>query len=460
MTVTTSSSSIPSVTFALLKAMHQFAFVVDQDGRISVWNEAAEQLLGWSAEDICGQTPDHLLAGTQETWLEVASRLRRASGEPTEVRLRHSGGNEVQLGLIAIAAPEPDAGALVVLGQPVGAPDKPDEAHSRLLAEQQERLAVLRGLLHSLTDGVFLVDQDGVVAVWSAPLETLLGLRRAAMLGHSATAMLEALAEVAADPPTIRGELEQAVRLLDEQPVVYLTTSPPQQRLIQVRLFHVQGSRGTLLGWGGLVRDLTRADEMNVLTTVAHELRTPLAAIKGYTTTLLDNLGRWDSGTIQEFLQTIKGSADQLSRLVENILDLSSLEANRLALERQRVDLAQLAAQAVDEIAQTTRRQRFTVEFPADYPMAEGDPLRLRQVFANLLQNAVKYAPATSPIVLTGETDAEFVRVRVRDWGPGVRPEDQERIFERFYRVRPIGRAARGGRGTGPLHRPPDCGSP
>jgi len=315
--------------------------------------------------------------------------------------------------------------------------------------EQQGGLGMLRSLIHSLTDGVFQVDAQGLVSVWSETLAELVGVEASEVLGHAYGTALDAIAAIAPQPGGVRPDLEHAVRVVDEQPVVYVTAASPQPQLLQVRLFPVQDEAGSALGWGGLVRDLTRTDEINVLTTVAHELRSPLAAIKGHAATLLDNYGRWDASTVEEFLQVISNSTDELSRLVENILDLSRLEAKRLSLQRRSVRLDQLAAEMADQLRPEGRGRRFEVDFPPEFPAILADQLRVRQVLGNLLQNARKFSPAHTLIRITGEYHGDTVSVRVFDQGPGVPADEQERIFERFYQASNTADAQGGGLGLG-----------
>lgn len=186
------------------------------------------------------------------------------------------------------------------------------------------------------------------------------------------------------------------------------------------------------------------------ISVVSHELRRPLASIKGYAATLLLD-DTWDQATRRDFLQVIDEESDRLSDLVENLLDLSRLGSGMLTLSREPILLPKLAASACDLIASQPHLDghTFTVDFPESFPTIEGDPTRVSQVLLNLVENAVKYSEPGTIVELSGRAypEAGYVEVTVRDEGVGLRPEDRMRIFDRFYRV--DNTLARKSQGTG-----------
>ncbi len=214
------------------------------------------------------------------------------------------------------------------------------------------------------------------------------------------------------------------------------------------------GSDGQLSNIIANVRDIThfrKAQEMqNVfISTVSHELKTPVALIKGYAGTLRREDTVWDPEIIRNGLAVIEDEADRLTMLIEDLLAASKLQAQRMELELSEVRLDQLAAQSVERFRTQTDIHDFTLSFPPDFPTVRVDEARLRQVLDNLVSNAIKYSPNGGTIEVGGEADDDTVTVYVRDQGIGLSNSEQERIFERFYRVDDTLRRTTQGAGLG-----------
>lgn len=186
------------------------------------------------------------------------------------------------------------------------------------------------------------------------------------------------------------------------------------------------------------LRDVTRESEAErmrtaLVSTVSHELRSPLTAIKGYVDSLLDG-GPWDEATEREFLDIIAASAEKLAVLVDNLLDAAKLEAGVLRMEMEPVRVERIAQQVLDHRRRLTPGHELRLEADDNLPLAEADPVRLEQILANLVDNAIKYSPAGGAVTV-GITGGDMITVRVSDQGIGITPEDAERLFERFFRV-------------------------
>jgi signal transduction histidine kinase len=179
------------------------------------------------------------------------------------------------------------------------------------------------------------------------------------------------------------------------------------------------------------------ADDPGLLSTLAHEMRTSLTAIKGCSTALLADEIALSPEARREFLQIIDQECDVLQELVHNLLESSRIDAGRLRLELQPVRLQRLVEGAIRETGQTPRHH-YVVEL-GDVPIVDADPARIEQVLRNLLDNAVKYSPQGGMIVIRGERrQAEGqgeVVVSVADQGMGIAPEHLNRLFEKFFRV-------------------------
>jgi signal transduction histidine kinase len=172
-----------------------------------------------------------------------------------------------------------------------------------------------------------------------------------------------------------------------------------------------------------------------LISTLAHEMRTPLTSIKGYSTALLMEEVSFDPKTQQEFLQSIDEECDVLQDLIHDLLESSIIDAGLLRLEPQPVMLSRLAKSLTDDIANHTQQHRFLVDFPSRFPIVDADPQRIAQVLRNLLDNAVKYSPQGGLIVVRGEVHEDEVVISVADQGVGIAPEHLNRLFEKFFRV-------------------------
>ena len=172
-----------------------------------------------------------------------------------------------------------------------------------------------------------------------------------------------------------------------------------------------------------------------LISTLAHEMRTPLTSIKGYSTALLMEEINIEPETQREFLQFIDEECDVLQTLIHDLLESSIIDAGLLRLEPQPVQLPRLAKNVTDDIARRTKIHRFLLDFPEHFPILDADPDRIVQVLRNLLDNAVKYSPDGGLIVVRGEVREEEVVVSVADQGVGLTPEHLNRLFEKFFRA-------------------------
>ncbi len=214
-----------------------------------------------------------------------------------------------------------------------------------------------------------------------------------------------------------------------------------------------RNEEGEIVQYIANVRDMTRlreAEELKqtLLSVISHELKTPVSIIKGYAGTLAREDAAWDQQTLTDGLRIIEEEADRLDRLITNLLEASRLQAGGFKLKPTVLDLVDLAKTAVENLQATTAKHTLSLHFPPHFPHIYGDFDRLREVFTNLIGNAIKYSPDGGHIQVGGQSvDQNTVRLYVKDEGIGIPPADQERIFDRFYRV--DNRLARQTPGTG-----------
>lgn len=174
--------------------------------------------------------------------------------------------------------------------------------------------------------------------------------------------------------------------------------------------------------------------QSDFISTISHELRNPLGFIKGYATTLLRPDTHWDPSTQKEFLEIIERETNNLTDLIEDLLDSSRLQSGQLEFDFSPVRVDSLVRDEVNRLLITHPNQKIEMDFETNIPAIEGDARKLAQVFDNLLSNEAKYAPDAT-LVISIVTEEKFLVVRFQDDGPGIPTEYQDKIFTRFFRV-------------------------
>jgi signal transduction histidine kinase len=196
---------------------------------------------------------------------------------------------------------------------------------------------------------------------------------------------------------------------------------------------------------------LREADRLKSLfiSTITHELQSPLGFIKGYATSLLRRDGDFDEKTKREFLQVISDETDALSALVDDLLDVSRIEAGALSVDKEPVSLGGLVRRSVQRAKAKSELHQFRLRLAAGLPTADADPHRIEQVLRNLLDNAVKYSPSGGVVTVSVALRYGLLVTSVSDEGIGVPHEEQRRVFERFFRGSGAAGASRRGVGLG-----------
>jgi PAS domain S-box-containing protein len=206
---------------------------------------------------------------------------------------------------------------------------------------------------------------------------------------------------------------------------------------------------GTLLNIIATVRDITRfreAEEIKstFISVISHELKTPVALIKGYVSTLRREDAVWDRSVVDDSLAVIEEEADRLTELIENLLDASRLQAGALKINLCDVSVDMLAERMAERFRTQTDQHKIVVDFPPGFPIVMADENRLEQVFSNLISNSIKYSAQGGEIRITGQVRPDQIIVCVSDQGPGIAPEDVPHVFDRFYRSSNAKRTTKG----------------
>jgi PAS domain S-box-containing protein len=313
---------------------------------------------------------------------------------------------------------------------------------ARLYREVEERSDAAWVLEH-VADGILLLDRNGVIRLWNPAAEAITHIPAADVVGHPASESI----------PGWKTAVER----------VPVSASPdPGHDEVMIPVETSRGERWIAISgvrfFGGTVyafRDLTDARRLeeikaDFIATASHELRTPLAAVYGAAQTLLRHDFALDEPGRERFVSLIADESERLGRIVNEILLANQLDAGRLELESEPFDAGDL----VERVVEATRMHAppsvaLEVEASDSVPQVAADADKVRQVLVNLVENAIKYSPDGGRVeVGLAERDG-FLRFQVRDEGLGVAPEDQERIFEKFYRADPQMTRGVGGTGLG-----------
>lgn len=298
-------------------------------------------------------------------------------------------------------------------------------------------------ILDLLPDGMLHLDADHTVLVANAAMCAFTGFSREELVGRS---VLETLAprgrdgkplwtdgwHVSASLRSVRGVPEQQVKLCHGRGGVV-------EALVTAR--YIRRDDGGVDGAVLAVRAASRrahqaAAGIEIVSTVSHELRSPLTSVKGYTSLLLNRWGRLPDEQRRIMMEQINHDADRVTRLITELLDITRLESGRLFLRRQMVSLPDLTERVVQKVAIEYPDLEADIDFSAGFPDVYADPDKLEQVLTNLVENACKYASRKGIEVRGGpdDGDGDMVSVSVADKGEGIPREDLSRVFTKFFR--------------------------
>ncbi len=312
--------------------------------------------------------------------------------------------------------------------------DQTEEQFNALRKEQ----AMLSAVLDHMTDGVLIADDDGRVQMLNNAAEKLFRIENEQALGRSVVEVMRHYSLVElwektknGDPETVTMEIGSAHKYL---------------QVVGISLEKDLPGRSMLL-----FQDLTQTHQLEIvrrdfISNISHELRTPMAGLKAISETLLDG-ALDDPPAARKFVVRMDSEVDNLSQMVNELLELSRIEAGRSNFEFQRSEPCRLMDKVIERMTLQAERVgvSLTQECPPYLPKVFADPGRISQVFVNLIHNAIKFTPNGGHIHLSAWQDGDKVIFKVSDDGVGIPKKDIGRIFERFYKAD----RARAGGGTG-----------
>jgi PAS domain S-box-containing protein len=421
---------------------------VDVEGRWLRANDRLCEIVGYSREELLGLTfqqithPDDLQADLALTERLLAGEIDSFS---MEKRYFRKDGGMVWI-LLAVSLLRDEAGEplrYIAVVEDIAGRKHAEEERRRLEAAAEAARAVAREreqasrVLAAVGDGIVLVDDSGEVRLWNPAAERILGLRGAHVLGRRLEDLVPAWREVRERLP--RG---------DETSAETLPLEVGDEEL-WLSLVAVRSADGVIYAFRDETHERTLEQaKSEFIATVSHELRTPLAAVYGAAQTLLRQDFVLTDDQRRPLLEMVAIQCERLTDILEEVLLASKLERGELPLDSEPLDVGEIAREIVAAM-RARLPEGTTLELSAspELPPARGDTAKFRQVLVNLVDNAIKYSPDGGTVTVAVEARDGSVRVEVSDRGLGIPTSEQERVFEKFYRVDP--HLSRGPGGTG-----------
>ncbi|HZZ38578.1 MAG TPA: PAS domain S-box protein [Acidobacteriaceae bacterium] len=458
----------------LLDQAYEPILVRDHQDRIVYWNKGAERLYGWTASEVKGRVSHDLLHTTFSEPAEEITRTLEREGH-WEGELIHETRDGQRLMVLSRWIRELGVAQSHVLETNVDM----SERQQRIALEEQARLERrFRQLLEAAPDAIVEVSADGNIVLVNRVAEEMFGYVRDELIGESVDQLVpdavrqhhrgyrDSYLEHPRTRPMGSG-LELHGRRRDGSLFpVEISLSPIQTeggvhvtaviRDVTERKRAEQEVRRLQLQYTGELearnREIERANRLKseFLASMSHELRTPLHTIIGFSELLQEG----GEGALNEaqrrFLEHIRRDSEHLLELINDVLDLSKIEAGQLDLKREIYPLARSVGEALDAIRPGAAAKGITIDERGERDsLVDADPLRVKEMLYNLLSNAVKFTPEGGRVWVETIEDGSFARVTVADTGIGIPLEEQENIFDKFYQVGNTTRGVREGTGLG-----------
>jgi len=410
------------------------------EGIITSWNPAAERMFGYTEEEAVGKhisliiPPERL---TEEAFI-IGQILKGQKVEHFETVRRAKNGDPVRISLTV--SPIMDSS-----GRIIGASKIARDISERIKAAEKQ--GVLAAIIDTSDDTILSKTLDGIITSWNKAAVKMFGYTEAEAVGQHISLIIppDRLSEEA----FIIGEVRKGNKVDHFQTL----RRAKNGNLVPISLSvsPVVDDNGKVIGASKIARDVSaeqtsqhelaklyqQLKELNAkkdefIALASHELKTPLTSVKGYLQILAQRVT--DEKNII-FVQKTRQQIAKLSALVDDLLDVSKIEAGKLHFAAEEFNIREVVDDALELISQTNCDYMITIHSPVSEYMVKGDGHRIEQVMINFLTNAIRYAPNSNRIEVYLSQESDEIKIGVKDFGTGIAPEKLEHIFSRYYRV-------------------------
>ena len=420
---------------AIFDSVGAALLVLDPSGKILAYNQKTRDMLVDSNQEILGKLCSEVICRRSPT-AESPCTLFNVMQTRREQQLQEWPLGNRSFSVIGrpILNSCGDVTHVVLAYNDITARLRAEDSLLEALQETQEANAKIHGILRSAADSLLVTDVADQIVLMNERAEQLFGFCVTGLGGGLPIRSLPCgqLADLLSGRPQRGNDV-----LIQD---LALAGDDGEERIYQARIAVVRSEDGAYRGRITLLHDVTRERELDrmksdFVSTAAHELRTPLSTILGYTELMLTQSDQ-SREHFSEYLQLIQDKAENLAQIVGDLLDISRIEAGEgLQLSFERCDLEKICRHVVEEFSIDLRGHRFSTDFPKEPILIEADRYALIQVLENIIGNAIKYSPGGGEIRLAGEVEGGVCRLSISDTGLGVQPGHLDRVFEKFYRV-------------------------
>ena len=410
-------------------------FEIDSEGSIASANRKACLSLGIPVDRLVGlPLADFAVPDEREALVAALGRVRAGSPAPFETRLRSTDGTVLDVALHPADGGSERRGAMRLVGLDTTARREAERLVDQSLELAESQRARMERILRGIGEGVLVTDPDGQVRLMNQIAERFLDIDEQFAFGRDLFSEQRDLDFGAVWRSFLDGG--------DDIQGCELKLGSRGERIFTVTMSRIRTTEGRPAGIVAVMRNVTRERQIermkrDFVSNITHELRTPLASIRGFTTTILrgENVGEGDK---VRFLQIVEKEAERLQRLIEDLLTISRLEDGRESLNLRTADLTDVLREAHQAFVASAGQRGIELDVDtAGNGAGVFDPDKIRRVIDNLVSNALKYTPAGGRVSLRMAREDNRLAVSVADTGRGIEPELLERIFDRFYTANP-----------------------
>lgn len=459
----------PDTPNIMLQAVHDsknHVIITDANGRIIFANKTAEKNTGYSFDEMRGNTP-RLWGGlmSPEFYHRFWKQKHTAEGFDGEIINRRKNGETYEVithispifdkdnTVIGYIGTEEDVSELLKLKNNLEQQNKNLEEQNRLIASEKIKD---EALLLGIGEGVIVTNEKGEISLINNSAEKMLQINEVEFIGKDLTRSLQLLDlngnEIEAKESPINKLLEQRITVTGD----YMYKRSDGTNLIISMIHTPVVLNDNLIGTVQIFRDVTHEKEVDRMKTefislASHQLRTPLSAMKWFSEMLIAG----DAGNLNkeqlEFVKNISDSNDRMIDLVNSLLNISRIESGRIVIEPRPTDLQELIREIIDEMQKKIddKKLKVIISVHQKLPRINLDPKMIRQVFINLLTNAIKYTPSGGQVEVFISKKEDQIISQISDTGVGIPKNEQEKIFNRFFRASNVVKVETDGTGLG-----------